>query len=164
MDIKQGAQANKNGKVVERMLEPQFEDSGFKVLSYSDASKNPDLIKTLDRYVLKNVPFTTIYGSEGKTEFVIYETKTERSIRVESKYQATAGSVDEKYPYMLLNAISQYPEKEVILIVDGGGYKPGSRQWLKTQLSSNWLNFKSSGKKIRLMYIAEFVNWFNHEF
>ena len=87
----------------------------------------------------KNVPFTTIYGSEGKTEFVIYDTKTERSIRVESKYQATAGSVDEKYPYMLLNAISQYPEKEVILIVDGGGYKPGSRQWLKTQLSSNWL-------------------------
>ena len=55
MDIKQGAQANKNGKVVERMLEPLFEDSGFKVLSYSDASKNPDLIKTLDRYVLKNV-------------------------------------------------------------------------------------------------------------
>lgn len=53
MDIKQGAQANKNGKVVERMLEPLFEDSGFKVLSYSDASKNPDLIKTLDRYVLK---------------------------------------------------------------------------------------------------------------
>lgn len=43
-------------------------------------------------------------------------------------------------------------------------YKPGSREWLKTQISSNWLNFKSSGKKIRLMYIAEFVNWFNHEF
>lgn len=159
MDIKQGAQANKNGKVVERMLEPLFEDSGFKVLSYSDASKNPDLIKTLDRYVLKNVPFTNIYGSEGKTEFVIYDTKTERSIRVESK-----SGVDEKYPYMLLNAISQYSEKEVILIVDGGGYKPGSRQWVKTQISSNWLNFKSSGKKIRLMFIAEFVNWFNHEF
>ena len=160
MDIKQGAQANKNGKVVERMLEPLFEDSGFKVLSYSDASKNPDLIKTLDRYVLKNVPFTTIYGSEGKTEFVIYDTKTERSIRVESKYQATAGSVDEK---SFTQGVKSH-EKEVILIVDGGGYKPGSRQWLKTQLSSNWLNFKSSGKKIRLMYIAEFVNWFNHEF
>lgn len=91
-------------------------------------------------------------------------TLRQKEASVLSLNQATAGSVDEKYPYMLLNAISQYSEKEVILIVDGGGYKPGSRQWVKTQISSNWLNFKSSGKKIRLMFIAEFVNWFNHEF
>ena len=28
----------------------------------------------------------------------------------------------------------------------------------------NWLDYKSRGRDIKLMNIAEFVNWFNHEF
>ena len=51
-----------------------------------------------------------------------------RTVRVEAKWQQAAGSVDEKYPYMLLNGIYQYPEKEIIFVVDGGGYKPGARR------------------------------------
>ena len=87
-----------------------------------------------------------------------------RKIRIEVKHQSVVGSVDEKYSYMLLNAIYQYPEKEIIFIVDGEGYKPGARKWLETSIKNNWLNFKKRGKGIKLMTITEFMNWFNHEF
>lgn len=111
---------------------------------------------------MKNASYTTIYKERGRTEFVIIDGT--RKIRVEVKYQATQGSVDEKYPYMLLNGIYQYPENEIIFVVDDGGYKSGARKWLQEQIDKDWLSFKKNGKDIKLMYISEFVNWFNHEF
>ena len=65
---------------------------------------------------------------------------------------------------MLLNGIYAYPEKEIIFVIDGGGYKPGALKWLKKSIENNWLDFKQNGKDIKLMNIAEFINWFNHEF
>ncbi len=164
MAISQGAQANKNGRVFENMMVPIFKDAGFEVFVESEL-KTPTIqekVSTLQRYVIKNAAYTTIYNEGGKTEFVIVEGN--RRIRVEAKYQSTAGSVDEKYPYMLLNGIYQYPENEIIFVVDGGGYKPGARQWLEDHIKNNWLDYQSTGKIIKLMTIAEFANWFNHEF
>jgi hypothetical protein len=159
----QGAMANANGKVFEKMMIPVFEDNQFVVLSESAYLSNPSKYSTIDRYVLKNVKYTTIYEHEGKTEFVIVAGN--RRIRVEAKYQSAAGSVDEKYPYMLLNGIYQYPEKEIIFVVDGKGYKPGAHKWLKEHIENNWLDYKNKyGKDIKLMNISEFMNWFNHEF
>lgn len=159
----QGAMANANGKVFEKMMVPVFEDNKFIVLSESDYLSNPSKYGAIDRYVLKNAKYTTIYEHEGKTEFVIVD--GERRIRVEAKYQSAAGSVDEKYPYMLLNGIYQYPEKEIIFVVDGNGYKPGAHKWLKEHIENNWLDYKTQyGKDIKLMNISEFMNWFNHEF
>ena len=119
-------------------------------------------ISNIKRYVVKNAHYVTIYNEKGRTEFVIVDDL--RRIRVEAKYQASAGSVDEKFPYMLLNGIYQYPESEIIFVVDGGGYKPGARKWLEEQIKNNWLSYKEKGKDIKLMTIAEFINWFNHEF
>lgn len=161
---KQGTQANLNGKVVEQMLEPIFKNNGFEVFDFATVSKKTTLIEDVEKYILRSVPFKTVYNSDGRTEFVIVDKTTKRRIRVESKYQAAAGSVDEKYPYMFLNAVYQYPENEVIFIVDGDGYKPGARQWLQDSIDSNWLDYKGRGKSIRLMKISEFINWFNHEF
>ena len=160
MVISQGAQANLNGKVFENMMIPLFQANGFKVFSQTELKK----IKTsnISRYVIRNAPYTTIYEEVGRTEFLIVD--EDRRIRVEAKYQASQGSVDEKYPYMLLNGIYAYPEKEIIFVIDGGGYKPGALKWLKKSIEGNWLDFKQNGKDIKLMNIAEFINWFNHEF
>jgi len=98
----------------------------------------------------------------GRTEFVIVDGC--RRIRVEAKYQSAPGSVDEKYPYMLLNGIYNYPESEIIFVVDGGGYKPGARRWLENSINNNWLDYRSEGRDIKLMTIAEFAGWFNREF
>ena len=163
MSISQGAQANLNGKVFEDMMIPIFKNNGFEVFTEAELKKkNPTFLENIERYVVKNATYVTIYKEGGRTEFVIVDGK--RRVRVEAKYQASQGSVDEKYPYMLLNGIYQYPENEIIFVVDGGGYKPGAREWLKEHIDNNWLDYKSRGRDIKLMNIAEFVNWFNHEF
>ena len=150
--ISQGAMANKNGRVVENMMIPLFEASGFQVVNHKDVSSNIG-----DRYVIKNATYTSIYNHKAKTEFVIVNGN--RRIRIESKYQSALGSVDEKFPYMFLNAISAYPENEVIFVVDGGGCKVGAKEWLRNQIYSY-----NGEKSIKLMDLKEFVNWFNHEF
>lgn len=160
----QGAQANKNGKVFEEMLLPVFQRAGFEIFMQGELKKKKiqKKLNACKRYVIKQATYTTIYNHKGQTEYVIVS--EERRIRVEVKYQAASGSVDEKYPYMLLNGIYQYPENEVVFIVDGGGFKPGAKEWIKKQLDDNWLDYKSKGKDIKLMSITEFVSWFNRQF
>lgn len=159
MPQSQGGTAVANGKAFEATIEGTLRARGFELIQESQQNKYPNVIAT-NRYVLKNVKFNSVYHHVGKTEFVIVSGT--RRIRIEVKYQAAAGSVDEKFVYMLLNAIQAYPEKEVILIVDGGGYKAGARQWIQEMIDNNWLNYQNT-KTIKLMTGVEFINWFNHE-
>lgn len=172
-NVQGGTRANAQGHLFENIMLPIFQGNDFSVFQHSEIQKNPSMLNGIDRYVIRNVPFTTIYAQSGKTEFVIYDNTAIsssgntycRTVRVEAKWQQAAGSVDEKYPYMLLNGIYQYPEKEIIFVVDGGGYKPGARRWLQDQIDNDWLQYKEiQHKSIQLMTIAEFVAWFNREF
>lgn len=161
MTLSQGGKANKNGKIFEQMMLPIFKEHGFLVMSETDFKKlkaKPDTGKL----VLTNSQYTTIYGRNGRTEFVIYNDN--RAIRVENKWQQAEGSVDEKYPYMYINGVFAYPEREVIFVVDGNGYKAEARKWLEKQIENDWLEYKEKGKDIKLMTIAEFMTWFNNEF
>lgn len=161
--ISQGAMANKNGKIFEKMMIPVFEDNAFPVLTEKKYLKNQEKYATYNRIVLKNAKYTNIYGTTGQTEFVLID--GERRIRIEAKYQSVAGSVDEKYPNMFLNAIEAYPEDEVIFVVDGGGYRAGARKWIQTAIDTDFHGYKSQyHKDFKLMTISEFMNWFNHEF
>lgn len=156
--------ANLNGQKFEDLLVAEFVNKGFSVFTETEVSKEPQLLNGITRYVLRNAKFMTIYGQDGRTEFVAFDLKQKRAIRIEAKWQAVAGSVDEKYPYMLLNSIYQYPEKEIIFAVDGGGYKPGARQWLQDHIDNNWLNYRSMGKSIKLINYQQFVAWVQAEF
>lgn len=161
--ISQGAKANLNGKIFEEICTPIFRNHGFEVLSHVEFNKREKANTLPSKYVIKDAPFITIYGHKGKTEFLIVLEDEHRKIRVENKYQAKAGSVDEKYPYTLLNAIQAYPEKEIIIIIDGGGYKAGARQWVVDRVKENWMDF-APDKDIKVMSIIEFTNWFNDNF
>lgn len=161
--ITQGAAANRNGRTVEQALMPIFQGCGFDIFSEKDVKNNPALISGLGKYILTNVGYISIYGSDkSRTEYLIVHNN--RRVRVEVKFQASAGSVDEKYPYMLLNGIYAYPESEVIFLVDGGGYKPGARKWLQDQIDNDWLEYKEAGKDIKLMNLGEFIAYFTKEF
>lgn len=159
----QGAAANRNGKVMEKAILSAFEEHGFRVFRYVEVRDKPSKVDGLDRYVLKNVPYTSIYGSSRcRTEYVIhYE---DRAIRVECKWQSSSGSVDEKFPYLWRNAVEQYPESEIILLVDGDGYRECARNWLQTMIAENDGDYESRGKDIELMTLTEFLKWFNEEF
>lgn len=65
----------------------------------------------------------SIYGGKNFCDFVVYSpNKHPDFLVIESKWQQTAGSVDEKFPYLVENIKKQYPFKTII-IIDGGGYK-----------------------------------------
>ena len=159
-EITAGAKANLNGKIFEDMCKPIFINHGYKIFKESEIERNPSLIDGVDKYVISNAKYLSIYNHIGRTEFVIV--KGERRVRVENKYQAASGSVDEKFVYTLLNAIEAYPEKEAIIIIDGDGYKPGARKWVEDRINENWLDYNKH-IDIKLMRIVEFLQWFTKE-
>lgn len=69
--MKQGGIANANGHTLEGAMIPMFEHRGFEIIQYADIKKDPSIVTGKERYVVRNAPFTTIYDSNGKTEFVM---------------------------------------------------------------------------------------------
>lgn len=62
---------------------------------------------------------------------------------------------------MWLNCVFAFEEKDIILIVDGKGYKPGARKWLTEQVDKRWLLENQDDKRIQVMTISEFIVYFN---
>ena len=108
----------------------------------------PDLL-------VRRVPYQSIYGHRGVTEFLAVSASRGLAIRIECKWQQSQGSVDEKFPYLYLNCIHAMPEREIILLIDGNGYKPGALAWLKQAVASQ------DAKLIHVFNLVEFLVWAN---
>ena len=147
--VNQGSKANYNGKKSEAICLKMLINKGFVIVKRNEDKP--------ERWVMENVPFTSIYGHNAKTEFVIGFDK--REIRIEIKTQNAAGSVDEKLPYVLLNAIEAYPENETIIILEGNGFKNGAKEWVHKMIENNWLGYKQKGKTIQVMDLNNFGKW-----
>lgn len=150
--MNQGSKANYNGKKSEAICLKMLTDRGFVV------AKNKD--EKAEKWVMENAPFTSIYGHNAKTEFVIGFNN--REIRIEIKTQNAAGSVDEKLPYVLLNAIEAYPENETIIILEGNGFKNGAKEWVYKMVEDNWFDYKQKGKTIQVMNLNDFGKWLDN--
>lgn len=160
-DMKQGAIANVNGKIFEKQLIPLFEEHGYEVVLFSEFQKRGVPFEELPKTVIRQVPFNSIYHHKGRTEFLLVNNEKDRRIRIECKWQQSAGSVDEKLPYLYLNCVYGFEETDIILLVDGAGFKPGAVEWLKTNVKSRWLLEEDNPKQIQVMSIAEFTAYFN---
>jgi hypothetical protein len=124
----QGRKANQCGNALEGVVSGAFSKRGFIEVPYKFWVKNPS--KYGEELLIKNYPFTSIYGHKGNTEFYLTSVRYSCKIRIECKWQQVAGSVDEKYPYLYLNCIEAMPEKDIIILLDGGGYKKEAKDWL----------------------------------
>lgn len=140
----QGNIANSSGNVLEQTVALTLKAKDFEVLKYRDWEKNKELYGK--ELLLENVPFETIYGHKGNTEFLLKSELYDLEIRIECKWQQSAGSVDEKFPYLYLNCIDTMPEKDIIIIIDGGGYKEGALAWLKNAADNHL--YQTKEKKI----------------
>lgn len=156
-----GSRANRSGRVLENVVESVFQTHGYRVLRYSEWNRQPDRFADESRLLLKNVPYTTIYGHQGRSEFVVV-VQGEPLLRIECKWQQSPGSVDEKFPYLYLNAAEMMEERTVLIIVDGGGAKPRAIEWLR-RAAQERLFLKEPDKMIRVMNQTEFVVWANLE-
>lgn len=158
---KQGLYANQFGGTLETIVISVFKSKGFQVISYKEYQLNPE---QGDNLLIKNVPFTTIYGHPGKTEFLLISKSNNLKMRIECKWQQVAGSVDEKFPYLYLNCIKAIPEKDILIIIDGAGAKKGSLQWLKEACKNKLFIDDDKCKNIQIMSTMEFIAWVNETF
>lgn len=81
----------------------------------------------------------SIYGEPLKCDF--YVTPCDAlplGLIIEVKWQGSAGSVDEKFPYLVENIRSRFPAPALIVLA-GGGYKPGAEKWLRAQVDGESL-------------------------
>ncbi len=158
MARKQGGLANSSGNTLERTIIATLQSKGFEVEMYRKWEANPQAYGK--ELLLKHVPYETIYGHHGNTEFLILSEAYGLEIRVECKWQQSPGSVDEKFPYLYLNCVEKMPESTIFVIVDGGGAKAGAVEWLYRAAESNQYTVEPT-KDIRVMSLSDFLVWAN---
>lgn len=151
-----GARAVTNGQALERLIESAIVARDFTAVSHADWAAKPSAYPT--DVLVKNAPFTTVYGSQGHTEFVVKSPRLNGDIRIEAKWQQTPGSVDEKLPYLYLNAsrFDAMPEAHVIIVIDGAGWREGALAWLRQAAQT-----PPPGKRIDVFDLAQFLAWAN---
>ncbi len=157
----QGRRANSSGNLLEQTVKNICIQKGFKLEKYQNYVKNRGLFEERE-ILLTNVPYKSVYGHNGKTEFLLKSEKYGLKTRIECKWQQVSGSVDEKLPYLYLNCIESMPEEHIILIVDGGGWKNGAVDWLKNAAKEKkYTCVGNCNKLIEVMSLSEFLAWAN---
>jgi|TARA_B110000238_G_C16050544_1_gene405920 hypothetical protein len=145
--MSQGGKANKTGAQLENFVESTLTQAGYKSVTVEELREERPLT------FARNVPYINLYGGNSKTEFVLCDEDGEM-IRIEAKWQEVAGSVDEKYPYMYLSLLN-VDEPHVIIVVDGGGQRQSSLDWLNEQAKNE------TRKKMDIMNMTSFLKWVN---
>lgn len=158
----QGGLANSSGNTLEQTIVATLVSKGFPVALYRQWVKDPAAYSP--DIVLRNVPYETIYGHRGNTEFLLLSKRYNLNLRIECKWQQSAGSVDEKFPYLYLNCVEQMPENQIIIVVDGGGAKAGAVEWLRRACSERLYLSPEHPKTITTMNLVEFITWANQVF
>jgi predicted glycosyltransferase len=158
-----GEKANITGNQLEVAVQTVLLNKGFEIVKYIEWERNPE--KYGKELLLKNVPFQTIYGHHGKTEFLLLSEKFHLKIRIECKWQQTGGSVDEKLPYLYLNTIEAMPEENIMILIDGGGFKAGALSWLRNAVKQKrYTTVENKDKNIMVFSLADFFTWANNTF
>lgn len=153
LPIQGGTRANYTGTVLERFILSRFAERGYTFIMrdrFTPARLLGQPIFTRHFHVGQS-----IYGTPQYCDFIVYHPERwPDNLIIESKWQQTGGSVDEKYPYLILNINMQY-KCPTILLLDGGGYKPGAERWIRSQMGN--------GNLLHVFNMREFAAWVNKD-
>lgn len=149
--IQGGTQANYTGTVLERFILSRLDERGY---TYVPPRRfTPARILAQPVYSRKFHVGESIYGTAQYCDFIVYHPELwPDNLIIESKWQQVGGSVDEKYPYLVLNIQMQY-KSPTILVLDGGGYKKGAERWIRSQVGN--------GNLLHVFNMKEFATWVN---
>lgn len=131
--LSQGGRANKSGRTAEEVISTVLAQRGCRF----------ERQKLIGRGIY-DTPLYADFYIQARDEYPI-------GLIIESKWQDISGSVDEKLPYLVLNVKECYP-CPAIIVLHGGGFRPGAEQWLRRQIDD------------RLIYVfrlEEFLSWCN---
>jgi hypothetical protein len=151
---------NITGNQLETAVKTVLQGKGFEIVNYRIWKQSPE--RYGEELLLTNVPFTSIYRHQGNTEFLLISEKYSLEIRIECKWQQVSGSVDEKLPYLYLNAVEAMPEPVIMILIDGPGWKRGAIEWLKEAATKK--KYMESEKQVIIFNLSEFFTWANKTF
>ena len=132
--VDSGKKANLTGQFLEDFVEQLLIRNEYNKISSNDYINKLYLGNKV--YSKQAMLAKTIYESNWKMDFVISNQRKDLNLGIECKWQQSAGSVDEKYPYTVLNIKKKSPIP-CIIVIDGGGYKQEAYKWLKNQIGGN---------------------------
>ena len=131
-----GAVANKSGARLENFVAGKLEDRGYRFVPVSKFYTDSMLEQPI--YTTQFEVGKSIYGKKRIVDLILYHPKLyPDSLCIQCKWQASSGSVDEKYPYEVLTIAQN--DLDTIIVLDGGGYSVGAKQWLINQSGKNRL-------------------------
>lgn len=127
---------NESGREFEAFIEAQLVECGYEVV---DRNEFFDYLADDPIYSREVNIDRTIYDAIYRCDFLLYHPiKWPNCLVIEAKWQKSGGTVDEKYPYLVLN-IKKSPYK-TILLLDGGGYRRGAERWVRSQVGEGLLH------------------------
>ena len=92
-----------------------------------------------------------LYGKDHKCDFILYHpVRYPRALIIESKWQQSTGSVDEKFPFWVLTI--KKSGLDTIVVLDGGGYFKGAECWLRQQAGKDNLLHVFNMKDMQIFY------------
>jgi len=98
-------------------------------------------------------------------EILIVSSMLPEPVMVECRGQQVAGTADEKFPLLYLNCLeAEY--NEIIIVIEGNGFKDGAVEWLYNAVSNKLYRDKEkhANKNIQVMTINEFSDWVKANF
>ncbi len=130
-----GARANRRGRTLENAINDLLKEE------YQQVSSNRFFaLRELSQPIYSEQCYIgrDIYGKNRRVDFILYHPQRwSNCLVIQCKWQASSGSIEEKYPFEVLSI--QINEFDTLIVLDGGGYSKGSEQWLKSQAGKNKL-------------------------
>ncbi|MGB9179624.1 MAG: PD-(D/E)XK nuclease superfamily protein [Pyrinomonadaceae bacterium] len=149
----QGGRAVKTGNALERVVLHALNDNHYTFFppkQFLPACCLPQPLYTKQIYAMEG-----IYGYMLRHDFMLYHPeKWPNKLIIECKWQQGRGSVDEKYPYNVLNIQEKYSCPAVILL-DGAGFRSGAGAWLRSKVDGV--------KLLHVFSMMEFQTWVNND-
>jgi len=139
-------------------------------MSYPDMNTFQKAQVVPERYVIRNYPHDSLYGTRGRKEALLVAANSgngfvpdgdgKMRVVIEAKWQETGGSTDEKLPY-IWHAFLASPIHNWIVILDGRYWKEG-----RGKAARSWLSGMGAGPEGRRLYVVdqkEFTELAHHE-
>ena len=143
-----------SGQLLEAGIAGILARKGFTILRHGDWNEAEMHRKPQPKFLVTDVPYKSIYGHKARMEFLMIDGA--RQILIEAKRQGSSGSTDEKLPYVYLNALANLPERAMILVMSGKGWKGGAVKWIRGKAE------ETDG--FYVITVDEFIEWVRLEF
>ena len=127
---------NSRGKEFERSIKRTLEEAGYEFMDRHQFIAMKALNQAI--YSQQFEIGKDMFGKDRKCDFILYHPrKIPNCLALECKWQSSSGSIEEKFPFLVMSIqLNEYP---AIILLDGGGYSKKSKQWLLGQAGKNQL-------------------------